>query len=608
MKIINWIQKKNIFTSNVFLFILIAVITFFVYSGSLFNDFVFDDISILKDNVFIKDIRNIKDLFNPEAYLTKYSEFSYRPIATLSYFINAFIWKSNPLGFHLSNILLHILNVFLVFIIANKFFKNKLFSFIAAMIFALHPAISETVFCATYNEDLFCCFFYLLGFLIYIRNPKFGFILTSLMFFLALMSKEMALIFPVIIIAYELFFKLGEEKNIFKKIVNILKDKKFYCIGFILVIAVFIILRFKIFYQVSHIETKSMDNLFLRIIYIPYSIFQFVKITFFPVFLCADYSFTYPASFFDIENIIALIVFTGLIVLTVYTFFVKKIISFGITWFLLTLIPVVNIILIYNPVAERYLYLPSVGFAIALAGVFTLFDFDKENVLRKISISLKAVIILFILISFSIIVFLRAGDWKDQNCLWLSVEKVNPKSSLANNGLGLFYHERGEYDKAETYYKKAIQLNNKFADSYNNLACLYEVTGKNDFAVKYYKLAIESDPVSMISYLNLASLYSRLGKLDESLIYYKKALEINPNSDLVLFELGVFYDKKKMIDDAVYFYKKTIEVNPFNFKAYNNLGIIYAKLGKLDEAINVWNTGLKYSPEDNKILKNKIRD
>jgi protein O-mannosyl-transferase len=152
--------------------LIIAIIAFAVYFLSLFNGFVYDDTGIISDNYFIKNIRNVYTLLSPSKYFLISGEASYRPIATFSYFINFFIWKSNPFGYHLSNVILHVLNCLLVYFIAKNLIKNKIYAFIAGLLFAVQPAFSEAVLCASYNEDLFCLFFLLLSFFIYFKIQK----------------------------------------------------------------------------------------------------------------------------------------------------------------------------------------------------------------------------------------------------------------------------------------------------------------------------------------------------------------------------------------------------------------------------------------------------
>jgi protein O-mannosyl-transferase len=587
--------------------ILLSIITFFAYFNSLFNNFAFDDIQIIRENIFIKNIKNILEVFNPTTYSTKFNEFSFRPIATISYILTSFFWKNNPLGFHLSNIIFHIFNVILVFLLARKFFKNDIYSFISAIIFALSPIISETIFCASYNEDIFSCLFLLLAFLSYLKNSRLSFIFCSIFLFLSLLSKEVALIFPLLIIFYELLFTNSIEKideSFFKRKLSVFKSKFKYYLLILIVIIIYSILRFALFHNSSHIESQSSSHLFERIIYIPYNIFKYIKMTLFPLNLNADYIFSYPSNFFEIENIFALLTLIFIFLITFFFYKVNKPITFGIIWFLISLLPVLNIIIIYNPIAERYLYIPIIGFAIFISGLLSLIPDKKNEKYIFPVIIIKSALILVILSFYSIILFGRANDWKDDEHLWKQTIKVSPKSYKAYNGIGLIYLEKKDFNNAKECFEKSISINGKFSTSYNNLGCFYFELNQNDKAIDCFKKSIEIAPDENIGYTNLGIVYNRLEMYDDALLQFKKSFDINPYFDRALFNAGIAFYAKKDYKWAEFCFIKTIESNSGFIEAFVNLGGVYAKTGRLQDAIFVWEKGLEISPNDQKLLNN----
>jgi protein O-mannosyl-transferase len=564
----------------IFFTIVLAVITFTIYFNSLSNKFVFDDKVIISENNFIKNISNIKNLFVPKEYFAQTNEFSYRPIATISYFINYFIWKNNPYGFHLSNIVFHIFNVLLIFFISNKIFKKEVYSFIAAIIFAVHPAISETVLCASYNEDLLACFFFLLAFLIYLNNNKNSLFLSSLFFFIALLSKEMALTFPVIIFVYELIFSEENKKNkmtISKKISNFFRNKKNYIFSYCLTVLLFLLLRFIIFNNPSHLESDSGSNIFERLIFIPYNLLQFIKIIFVPVNLSADYYFSYPQSFFNLENIVSYILFISILISLYFIYRYNKIITFGILWFLLTLLPVLNIILIYNPVAERYLYIPAVGFSFIIAGIFSIYEPRIENRNFKFSYIIKCILIISIFIFYSTILNSRIKDWKDDEHLWNNTIKVNPKSYFAYNELGLQYFKKGEIEKSIDMFEKAKIIKPEFDVTYYNLGSVYFSQNRFDNAIINFKKAIDLNDKNPLYFNNLGSSYFQLNNFEEAVKQYQKAVELNSN----------FIDALKNL-----------------IISYKKLGQIYKNQGKYKEATEIWNSALQILPDDQELIEN----
>ncbi|HEC70151.1 MAG TPA: hypothetical protein ENI31_07720, partial [Candidatus Omnitrophica bacterium] len=165
------VNKKYFSFHNLAVFLLI-VITFVVYFGSLKNEFVWDDFLVIVNNNFIKSWNNFCQLFN-KSYLTSPSqirylevinigsgESSYRPVVTLTYFIDYFFYKLNPWGYHLTNLLLHILNVLLLYFLIRLITQNNIIALLAGLLFAVHPVNTEAVDVITFREDLLCFLFF----------------------------------------------------------------------------------------------------------------------------------------------------------------------------------------------------------------------------------------------------------------------------------------------------------------------------------------------------------------------------------------------------------------------------------------------------------------
>ena len=165
------ILRESKITKKLHLSILIFVIVClsqFVYLNSLSNQFVYDDEFTIVTNYFVKTWNNFPLLFNSD-YFKLSGELSYRPVVTLSYFIDYTLWKLNPFGFHLTNTLLHTLNSVLLFFLLTRIFNCRTTSFIAALVFSCHPVLSEAVNAISYREDLLATTFFISSFILYIK-------------------------------------------------------------------------------------------------------------------------------------------------------------------------------------------------------------------------------------------------------------------------------------------------------------------------------------------------------------------------------------------------------------------------------------------------------
>ena len=249
-----------------------------VYINALSNGFVFDDMDTIVHNEHIKDLsKNFPAFFNLDYFKIAQTEVSYRPIATLSYFLIYALFNLNPLAFHLTSLLLHSFNVIWVYVLVDYIQSNKKSSLIAALVFACHPVLTETVNCISYNEDLLATFFYLLALVLYIKatakenSSDLSIYFFSLAFFLvALLSKEMAITLPAIIFLYDFTLRQTAKTNGFiKQTIATIDRQKFYYLGFALVAIFYLALRFKILVNPAGSFSYSRASLFERILFLP---------------------------------------------------------------------------------------------------------------------------------------------------------------------------------------------------------------------------------------------------------------------------------------------------------------------------------------------------
>ena len=527
-----------------------------LYFNSLSNGFTYDDYPMMIDNSNLKVFNNnLSSFFNNE-YFKLSREQTYRPMDTIQYLISFNIFKTNPFGYHFISIILHIINVLLIFSLANILFKNKATAFIISLLFLSHPILTEAIDSISFNDDLLVTLFYLLSFIFYLKfkendKKKLFFYLLSLLFLLiSLLSKEMGITLIALIILYDLFIDQEKIKkkelttnNLFKNALLKIKKNKYYYLGYLSVSALYLLLLFFILKNPQKFDIDSHSSFLKRIIFIPYNIFLFIKLTLFPVNLSADYFFSYPNNFFSLINIISYILVFGIMILSFFIYKYSKKIFFGIWWFFITLIPVLNIIEIYNPIAERYLYLPSVGFSIIL-GVLLTEGVDKIKLNNSLKQGIKIFLVITIFSFYSYQTFNRNPVWKDEITLWKNTINHSPNSLRGNYNLGNEYLRINSFDEAEKYYKKTIELM----------------------------------PNHISAHVNLGIVYLKKGLFQEAIVEFKKVLEINPNDILSHINLGIAYAKKGLFEEAISEFKIANKINPSYVDAYLLLGNAF--LGK----------------------------
>jgi len=550
-----------------------------VYANTLFNGFVYDDRGTIVENKYITTtLENLPSFFTPSYFKIAELEATYRPVATFSYHVLYAIFKKDPFGYHLASLILHIINASLVYCLINILQKNRMTSLVAALLFACHPVLTEAVNCISFNEDLLATLFYLLSFIFYLRvNPednmfkKSHYALSLVFYLLGLLSKEMAITLPVIIMLYDSLIRQSQITNGFlQQIVQTLKHRIFFYLGYAALSLFYLWLNFVVIVKPAEAQQMSHGSLTERLLYLPHNIVMFIRLAIVPINLSADYGFSYPKDFFELHNVISVIVVAGVLLSSLAVYKKQKAVFFGIWWFFLTLFPVYNVIEIFNPIADRYLYLPLVGYCMVLAFVLTDLTDRIFVSFSRLGDSLKIGLIILLLAAYSTMTIARNKDWKDGLSLWSKTLQITPNSAVAHGNLGRAYLDEGLYDNAIVEFEATLKIR----------------------------------PQSYKAYYNLGLAYEKKGLFKEAIQQYEKTLNLKPGDSNARFNLGNIYKQQGLLDKAIIAYKDTIEIDPGDIEARNNLGVVHAMQGDLDKAIMEWETVLKIDPDNQNAIDN----
>lgn len=538
--------------------LLIAVISIFLYANTLQNGFVYDDDFTVVNNTFIKQLNNLPKLINPNEYFSLSGEVTYRPVVTITYFLDYALYGLKPWGFHLTNLLLHVLNAVLLYIFLTLHLKPRSLDLrnnqplVISLLFAAHPVLTEAVNAVSFREDPLCFFFYISTLMLYLilRSRRYSlskvilYALSCLTYFLALLSKEMASTLPLIVLCYELFYR---DRG--TKMLSLLFNP--YLAGYITVTLIYIFLRFGYFYNPTEVFPAPM--LTERLLTIPWLTLNFIKRSIVPVMLSAVYDDVRPVlSPFSASFIWP---FTIVLLLLLLSSRVRKDIAFGILFFIITLLPVLNLIPVINPLAERYLYMPMAGFAIVLG--FFIGRIEKLLTPRG-----YCVLFVFLLCTLSIMTIRRNTFWKDDYSLWTDTVKKAPGSVRAHNNLGFAYYAKKQFHQAINEYKIAIKLNPNNESAHNHLGNAYCYIGNASEGIKKYQEAIRLKPSYAEAHNNLGMAYLDQGLLDEAIIEFKEALKFNPDLAYPYFNLGLVYKEKGLKGDAKRAFENALRLTP----------------------------------------------
>ncbi len=590
-------MKINTNTSG-FHILLIILISGIVFFNTFRNSFVYDDKVFIVNNESIKSLKNIPQFFiSAKSFSGERNFVVYRPVATLSFAIDYFLWGLNPVGYHIPNFLFHTLNAILLYFLVRLILTTKMTAFFASLLFITHPVQTEAVTWISGRSNVLFLFFFLLAFYFYLKfvgfeikcleqtsNSRLYYYFGAIVFFiLSLLSKETAIIFPVILILYDNFLIPKKERK------EVLKQGQYY-LPFWGVSGLYILLRFTVLGRISQMGFWG-GGLYPTILTMCRAFVYYIKLILLPLKLSIDYPFSISTSFFELPVIISIVGLMFILLLGIKVNKYSREISFGIFWFFIGLMPVSNLVPLRALVAERFLYLPSIGFCIVVSVLLTkLYEFNPRNETSplargQLKYFKKFAVVFFILILcfYSIRTIIRNSDWKNNYNLWLSMVKSSPDSPKAHYALGDIYYKEGNYDQALEEFKKALELNQNFAEIYNNVGLIYEQKGLYNEALREYEKALKMSCIFDNTYIhihnNMGNAYTRMNLYNKAILQYKKALELNPNYPQAHFNLGVIYHKQGRFDEATKEYEKVVKLSP-------DFTLVREKLTELKQNLN----------------------
>lgn len=535
----------------VYCYIIIIGVTFLVFYNSLSNDFVFDDESVIVNNASIRELSSIPKYFTADEGFHKVIGRYYRPVVSSTFAIDYYFWGMDPYGFHLTNLIIHVIACLLLFkillLLSWRYKYRNIFSLLATLIFAVHPIHTEAVSWISGRTDSLVTLFFFASFLFYIEFTKdmeydkrhnslihiskknYLYLFLSLLFYITgLLTKEMIITMPVIILLYDFVYR--------KKNKEYLKENLTAYILFIAVTVIYLIVRYNLLESVPDRENylyfldKGRKVTYATMVK---TIPVYFKLLIAPFPLLYHYNEVIANAKTIIDTPVLLsLAFCGLLFfISVYYYKKDSIISFCILFFFVSLIPVMNIVPTMNLMAERFLYLTSFALVLLICHLCM-----KGSARRDLSFQVIGLVVIVCLLSY--LTFLRNFDWKDNNTLYMSAKGVEGSVLLVN--IGNIQANSGKLEEASALYKRAIELRYRNVLAHHNLGLAYLLKGRLDSAESELKTGIMIDSLAPDGYLQLAKLYKMQGKTDSAIILLEKLQTTVPNyreSVLLLNEL-----------------------------------------------------------------------
>ncbi|MBN3038084.1 MAG: tetratricopeptide repeat protein [Candidatus Omnitrophica bacterium] len=553
--------------------VLICALGLLAYANSLKGEFVWDDTNLIEKNVYVKDFKHIPKLFTKDiSSSAKQGSGFFRPLQMFTYMLDFKLWRLNPIGYHLINVLLHILSALCVFWFIMMLYDDHILSILTGLLFLLHPLHTEAVSYISGRSDPLALLFMLLAFIYYIKYLKIKNILSLLLmliaYILALLSREITLILPLLLLIYHYIFKEKLKSGPFFSILGI---------AFVYIIIRATLLR-------SILAQAAETTFFQRLPGFFVAITTYIRLLFLPFGLHMEYgnqTFSWAAP----KAIFGLFIFVLSLVYILRDRERRDIYKFSLLWFFVALLPVSNLYPLNAYMAEHWLYIPSIGFCLLLARPLTTLYDKKRNFVIISSI--------LILVCYTFITVNQNDYWREPISFYQRTLCYAPDSARVYSELGLAYDDIGKPDKAIPAYKKAIEIDPGYERPHTYLGLAYRESGREKESLAAFKKAIELDPRRADVHINLGNLYVSLKQYKAAIGEYQKAIELNPDIAESHYDSGVAYEAMGEYQKASEYYREAIELDHTYMKAYFNLGNVNFLNKKYEQAIDFYKKALQ---------------
>ncbi len=593
--------------------------------------FVFDSITDIVNNPAIKVLTDLSRIWNAD-----YSRLHFFTFFT--YAANYYFSQNKVFGYHLVNLILHIAATCMFYFFLLSLFKSKFLayryntkdkqncSFFAALIFLAHPLQTQSVTYVWGRAELLSGFFGFLVLLLYVRGRLkrniWFFILAFFLFIPALFSKGVLIVLPLLLLSIEIyFFNLN-----LSKIARIIKNTwHFLIVGLVGLFGMFTFL----------IRALRIEWIFINPPFSPKEylssqfniLLRYIRLLFIPIGQNIDHYAIPARSFLEPKVFLSFVGVVTIILTTILVFKKRRLMSFGIAWFFILLLPFSSIFVLSTLMTENRIYLPLAGFAVFIASI----------IIRHINRpKARYITVIIVILCLGFLTVRRNLVWHSPLSLMKDAVQKAPLNPRANFTLGTLYYQRGEIEKAFNLFNKAIRLNPDYAGPHNNIGLIYmdmgnykkaeqafktalrkgsEVEARVNLA-QFYMLQDEYEKAESILreiyrprrtdsvYVALGNIYSHKGRPDKAIGYFEKAIDLNPHNTTALYNLANIYLREGNAQTAVQLYERALDINPDFVQVYINMGVSLYEVEDYEKAAQSFEKALKLGARTPAVYRN----
>ncbi|MBN1105173.1 MAG: tetratricopeptide repeat protein [Deltaproteobacteria bacterium] len=613
--------------------LLLLVVTLAIYQGVTEYEFVnFDDIQYVTDNPHVRSGITLRGL--RWAFAESHAG-NWHPLTWISHMLDCQLFGLRPGMHHLVNLLFHMLNTVLLFLVFSRATGALWRSAFLAALFAVHPLHVESVAWVSERKDVLSTFFGILAlraYVTYARRPAIRrFVPVLLLFAAGLLSKPMLVTLPFVLLLLD-YWPLGRWQNRRSAHTSNHGLRESFHTGLVwekipllLLSALVGLVTFLVQRKGGLVLGLEIIPLDLRMANALISYMEYVGRTIWPAGLAVYY--VHPASIPLWKAAGAGIFLLCLTLLVLRGARKVPCLAVGWLWFIGTLLPVIGLLHVGGQaMADRYTYIPGIGlFIMAAWGLPALIG---EGAYRRRGLAVSALVVLLV---FGVLARVQVGTWKDSITLWKHTLDVNEQNYVAHNMLGgalarqgklpeamghfsealrikpdyekAYYYmglalmEQQRYDEAMDHFSRALDLHFDIPEVIYDLRGVVRLRqGRPGEAVSLFGAALQLNALYVPAHLNLGSALEQMGRVQEAVLHYARALEIDPASAPARFRLGKILLGQGRVREAVTHYAKALDANPDLAEAHYNMGVVMERQGKDGEAVRHFRKALQIKP------------
>ncbi|MEN6370748.1 MAG: tetratricopeptide repeat protein [Armatimonadota bacterium] len=531
------------------------------YMFSLGGELMMDDKDLICTDKTAHSLLNIPKAFTLHFFGSSMKSNYYRPIVTVSYIINYAMSGQSPTAYRITNLLFHIIAVLLVFVLGRRLMKNTRAALLAGLIFAVHPAHTESVAWIAGRTDILAAIFALSALIAYDKYLAGGnrrwYIAAAVLFLTGLLSKEVVIVVPLMMFVLDSFFRKRSGRSAVVRV-----------IPFLAIAAAYFVVRRLV---LGHVIIMGMNTdlpLWYRICIAPTAMMWYLKILFVPQIAQPLHDFIQYtfASFALVAAGWAVI--AGLLIYALSGKRRSGIVSFCIIWMILALLPVSNIIRLPWPfLCERFLYLPSVGFSFLFGLLFSRILSVRPKPLADVWPLLSAASVAGVLLYCALQTYGGAPLWSNNRALVTRMLQLGPRFGIIHLYAGDTYSEAGDFKRAASEYESVIKNDRKDEASRAKLAVAYSRLGDFRSESRVLKELLKLRPNDAVAYNDLGIALASMKDYTAAVKSFRKAVQLKPNNARIRFNLARALARNKDTKEALLEYENGLKINPKNKKA-----------------------------------------